>query len=267
MQAMQPCGRNSEICGERSVRSLIPNKNSDWMKRLMQDYAEAVGEAAQKEAEDVEDVEVPPELDRLCRTIIRHAPLEKQKKKRLLRPATVAAAILAVLLVGMIAVQAAGVNLFGVHANWNDDILNVTPEAKDGKALSDRAVSQGSILDTVLEEQGFPLSLGPSEIPAGYTLSELRTSDTEGLKTVYVRYTGKNDISISISQLREQNSYIVEKNTETPEMYTTKSGRTFLLLCNTGRWAGSWSDGGYAVTFWGFETRKQLIQTIDSMED
>lgn len=229
----------------------------------MQDYVQAIGEAAQK---DMDDVEVPPELDRLCEAFIRRAPESKPRKKRLLRPATVAAAILAVLLAGMIAVQAAGVNLFGVRARWNDDILSITPGGKDNGAPSDRPASQGSVLDAVLAEQGFPLSLGPSEIPAGYVLSELKISGTDTLKTVYACYTGKSSLIISISQVQGKDTYLVEKDAETPEMYTTKDGRTFLLLCNTDRWTGSWSDGGYAVTLWGFETREQLIQTIDSME-
>lgn len=241
---------------------MIPDKNSE-MRRLMQDYVQAIGEAAQK---DMDDVEVPPELDRLCKALIRRAPESKPRKKRLLRPATVAAAILAVLLAGMIAVQAAGVNLFGVRARWNDDILNITPGGKDNGAPSDRPASQGSVLDAVLAEQGFPLSLGPSEIPAGYVLSELKISGTDTLKTVYACYTGKSSLIISISQVQGKDTYLVEKDAETPEMYTTKDGRTFLLLCNTDRWTGSWSDGGYAVTLWGFETREQLIQTIDSME-
>ena len=246
------------------MKSLIPNKNSEWMQRMMLTYAQTVGEAALDDTDNA--AEVPTELDQLCKALIRYAPEKKPRKKRMLRPAALAAAVLAVLLAGMIAVQAAGVNLFGVRARWNDDILNITPDGKDNGAPSDRPASQGSVLDAVLAEQGFPLSLGPSEIPAGYVLSELKISGTDTLKTVYACYTGKSSLIISISQVQGKDTYLVEKDAETPEMYTTKDGRTFLLLCNTDRWTGSWSDGGYAVTLWGFETREQLIQTIDSME-
>lgn len=245
---------------------MIPNKNSEWMQRMMLTYAQTVGEAALDDTDNA--AEVPTELDQLCKALIRRAPESKPRKKRLLRPATVAAAILAVLLAGMIAVQAAGVNLFGVRARWNDDILNITPGGKDNGAPSDRPASQGSVLDAVLAEQGFPLSLGPSKIPAGYSLSELKVSDTDDLKNVFACYTGENgSLSVSILQIHGKGNYFVEKDAEAPEMYTTKGGRTFLLMHNVESWTGAWSDGEYVVILGEFETRKQLIQTIDSMEE
>ena len=172
------------------------------MQRMMLTYAQTVGEAALDDTDNA--AEVPTELDQLCKTLIRYAPEKKPRKKRMLRPAALAAAVLAVLLAGMIAVQAAGVNLFGVRARWNDDILNITPDGKDNGAPSDRPASQGSVLDAVLAEQGFPLSLGPSEIPAGYVLSELKISGTDTLKTVYACYTGKSSLIISTHRFREK---------------------------------------------------------------
>ena len=91
------------------------------MQRMMLTYAQTVGEAALDDTDNA--AEVPTELDQLCKTLIRYAPEKKPRKKRMLRPAALAAAVLAVLLAGMIAVQAAGANLFGVRARWNDDIL------------------------------------------------------------------------------------------------------------------------------------------------
>lgn len=245
---------------------MIPNKNSEWMQRMMLTYAQTVGEAALDDTDNA--AEVPTELDQLCKTLIRYAPEKKPRKKRMLRPAALAAAVLAALLVGMIAVQAAGVNLFGVRARWNDDILNITPGGKDNGAPSDRPASQGSVLDAVLAEQGFPLSLGPSEIPAGYSLSELKVSDTDDLKNVFACYTGEDgSLSVSILQIHGKGDYFVEKDAEAPEMYTTKGGRTFLLMHNVESWTGAWSDGEYVVILGEFETRKQLIETIDSMEE
>lgn len=245
---------------------MIPNKNSEWMQRMMLTYAQTVGEAALDDTDNA--AEVPTELDQLCKALIRYAPEKKPRKKRMLRPAALAAAVLAALLVGMIAVQAAGVNLFGVRARWNDDILNITPGGKDNGAPSDRPASQGSVLDAVLTEQDLPLTLGPSKIPAGYSLSELKVSDTDDLKNVFACYTGENgSLSVSILQIHGKGNYFVEKDAEAPEMYTTKGGRTFLLLHNVESWTGAWSDGEYVVILGGFETRKQLIQTIDSMEE
>ena len=245
---------------------MIPNKNSEWMQRMMLTYAQTVGEAALDDTDNA--AEVPTELDQLCKTLIRYAPEKKPRKKRMLRPAALAAAVLAALLVGMIAAQAAGVNLFGVRARWNDDILNITPGGKDNGAPSDRPASQGSVLDVVLTEQDLPLTLGPSKIPAGYSLSELKVSDTDDLKDVSACYTGENgSLSVSILQIHGKGNYFVEKDAEVPEMYTTKGGRTFLLLHNVESGTGAWSDGDYAVTLGGFETREQLIQTIDSMEE
>ena len=245
---------------------MIQNKNSEWMQRMMLTYAQTVGEA---ELDDTNNAaEVPTELDQICKALIRHAPEKKPRKKRMLRPAALAAAVLAALLVGMIAAQAAGVGLVGVRVSWNDDILRLTPDGQENGTLVDREVALGSVLDVVLTEQGLPLTLGPSKIPAGYSLSELKVSDTDDLKDVSACYTGENgSLSVSILQIHGKGNYFVEKDAEAPEMYTTKGGRTFLLLHNVESWTGTWSDGDYVVILGGFETRKQLIQTIDSMEE
>lgn len=244
---------------------MIPNKNSEWMQRMMLTYAQAVGEAALDDTDNA--AEVPTEMDQLCKALIRYAPEKKPRKKRMLRPAALAAAVLAALLVGMIAAQAAGVGLFGVRVSWNDDILRLKDGQENG-TLVDREVALGSVLDVVLTEQDLPLTLGPSKIPAGYSLSELKVSDTDDLKDVSACYTGENgSLSVSILQIHGKGNYFVEKDAEVPEMYTTKGGRTFLLLHNVESWTGAWSDGDYAVTLGGFETREQLIQTIDSMEE
>ena len=236
------------------------------MQRMMLTYAQTVGEA---ELDDTNNAaEVPTELDQICKALIRHAPEKKPRKKRMLRPAALAAAVLAALLVGMIAAQAAGVGLVGVRVSWNDDILRLTPDGQENGTLVDREVALGSVLDVVLTEQGLPLTLGPSKIPAGYSLSELKVSDTDDLKDVSACYTGENgSLSVSILQIHGKGNYFVEKDAEAPEMYTTKGGRTFLLLHNVESWTGTWSDGDYVVILGGFETRKQLIQTIDSMEE
>lgn len=162
----------------------------------------------------------------------------------MLRPATVAAAILAVLLAGMIAVQAAGVNLFGVRARWNDDILNITPGGKDNGAPSDRPASQGSVLDVVLTEQDLPLTLGPSKIPAGYSLSELKVSDTDDLKNVFACYTGENgSLSVSILQIHGKGDYFVER---TPRRRRCTRQRAAAPSCSCTMWKAGRAHGATA---------------------
>ena len=51
---------------------MIPNKNSEWMQRMMLTYAQTVGEAALDDTDNA--AEVPTELDQLCKTLIRYAP-------------------------------------------------------------------------------------------------------------------------------------------------------------------------------------------------
>ena len=47
---------------------MIPNKNSEWMQRMMLTYAQMVGEAALDDTDNA--AEVPTEMDQLCKALI-----------------------------------------------------------------------------------------------------------------------------------------------------------------------------------------------------
>lgn len=245
---------------------MIPDKNSDWLRHMMQDYAQTVGESAQSGASGAE---IPPDLDRFCKKLIRCAPV-KPRKRHPLRPAVLAAAILAVLLAGVIAVQAAGVNLFGTQVEWTDGVLSVLPELEIGRTYADREAVPGSTLDAALTELGLPRILAPSRLPAGYMLRELKITAEEYAQGVYACYAkGADSLFIGISRIDgTTDPFRAEKDAGAPEMYTTRQNRTFMIFSNMGQWTGRWSDGSsYTVSLSGFQTKEMLIQTIDSMEE
>lgn len=240
---------------------------------LMDEYAAELGEQIRREAEEAYaggEIAYPAELDDSIRAMIEKAPepgKERKPGKSALRYALVAA-LTAVLLLGtMIAVQAAGVNVFGTIASWTDSVFrfenDATPSAEEETEAS------LNLIQAALREKGMPVELAPTWLPEGYEISEVEVKELDKATVVnaVAACEGKEQITITI--VKEETTEFADaaqwEKTNTPTHTYTANKRTFYLMENEPGWCGAWTDGEYVVSFFGFDSEEQLKNMINSM--
>ena len=240
---------------------------------LMDEYAERMGKQVREEAEaafERGELELPPEPDAKCRAMISDAPDADKKKKPMravTRYALVAALSVALLFGTLIAVQAAGFDIFGSIATWTDSVFRFHNDYDDKPTDLDESLNNP--IKTALRELGIPEDLSPVWLPDGYEFHDVVASDREdpfGIVAGVAEKAGSPSINIVIKRSNQQEfiSTELEKETTTPILYTTNS-RTFYVFENTGTWTGIWSDSEYSISIYNVSTKEQLISIIDSI--
>ena len=239
----------------------------------MDEYAERMGKQVREEAEaafERGELEMPPELDAKCRALISEAPAAEAKKKPMkaaTRYALVAALSIALLLGTLIAVQAAGIDVFGSIASWTDSVFHF--QTKEDTVAEGQSVESENQIQAALREMGMPVELAPTWFPEGYEIQSVDVSRCDD-PVVYVasilQKKGSPSINIVIkkSDLPEFIGAELEKETGQPIQYSTNS-KTFFLFENTGTWTGVWSDSEYYINISGVSTEEQLILILQSI--
>lgn len=123
---------------------MTPQEDNAVLAQLMDDYAEALGAQTLREYEQAEDgAAVDPALDALCREIIRDSrKVQTSGRRRALKAAGIAAAIVAALFLTLLGVQAAGVDVFGSIASWTGEVFRFGNTEKNELPLIEPPSSQ-----------------------------------------------------------------------------------------------------------------------------
>lgn len=248
------------------------------LELLMDDYAAQLGTQAGEEAQkalEAGELTVPPELDAAVLEMIDAAPEPKPERrpvKMALRYALVAALTVVVLIGTLIAVEAAGIDVFGRVASWSDSVFHFEREPQETtarEAPTGEAVPSENRIQTALRENGLPIELAPTWLPEGYEITEIDVENTDSAPfiDVFVEADGKTPIIIWIMDEGASgfmDHALWEKNNLNAATYYS-NGRTFYLMENERGWTGTWFDGVYMISFIGFEEVEQLKTIIDSM--
>lgn len=240
---------------------------------LMDEYAERMGKQVREEAEaafERGELEMPPELDARCRALISEAPAAEAKKKPMraaMRYALVAALSIILLLGTLIAVQAAGIDVFGSIATWTDSVFHF--QTKDDTVIERQSVESENQIQIALREMGMPVELAPTWFPEGYEIQNVDVSGVDDPILVVQCDIQKDNyplinVIIKKSNQFDFNNTELEKQTDPPMLYTSNS-RVFYIFKNADRWVGCWSDSDYRITISGVSTEDQLVSIIDSI--
>lgn len=237
---------------------------------LMDEYAESMGAEVQAEAEKAfenGEITIPQEVDDACASILAQttkAEHSRKSTKNVIRHLLVAAATVIALLGTLVAVQAAGIDVFGRLASWTDSVFHYSSEEKPVQ-MEEEPFAE---IEAVLRDLNIPTEFAPHRLPDGYVVSSIKQTETDKMKIVGINAEkGERTIRISIEEHLGTN--IVdhvqwEKAAQSVKEYTS-NGRTFYLFENELGWSGTWTDGRYIVSLFGFESMDNLEQTIDSM--
>lgn len=176
--------------------------------------------------------------------------------RHIFKQSFVAAVAIAFILGGMIAVQAAGIDVFGAIGRWTDETFHFTP------------TSQGTIQE-IFAESSIDKSLIPTWIPEGFENSEPTIIDTELSFMVNVEFENNNNQFFSIN-IREYhspdyiNTYLFEKDTNGVTTYSHGT-MTFYILENLDTLTATWSNGILVEQISGNISMDELKAIIDSI--
>lgn len=241
---------------------------------LMDEYAEQMGKQAREEAEAAfarGELEMPPELDAACRDLISEAPVAEAAKKPMktaARYALVAAATIVLLFGTLIAVQAAGIDVFGSIATWTNSVFHFQTTVENVK--EDPSAASKNQIQVALDELGIPDELAPTWFPDGYEIQSVTVNGAEEpvlTVTGLVEKDGCSLITVMIEKSTQSGfirGTIWEKEAQSVELYTA-NGRAFYIFDNTETWAGVWSDSEYCISVSGLSSKDLLKRTLNSI--
>lgn len=237
---------------------------------LMDEYADSMGAEVRAEVEkafETGEISIPQEVDDACASILAQTTNHEHSKKStktLIRHLLVAAATVIVLLGTLVAVQAAGIDVFGRLASWTDSVFHYSSEEKLGQ-IEEEPFAE---IETALSNLGIPVEFAPRRLPAGYTVKSITQSETDEMAfVVIVVENNGRDGQIIIEDYRDigliENA-LWEKNEQAASVFSSND-RDFYLIENEQGWSGTWSDGKYVVSLFSFESIEDLKILIQSI--
>lgn len=231
---------------------------SDWGTAWAQFQAKYRPYADGRSLYDFE--EAPPEPAPL-------SPLaSKPRSARRVRRLAVLAAVLAALLLGGMAAQAAGVDVFRVIAQWTDETFHFIPTTPEGASSSD-------VYDADMEQlRSSPQTAGMEDwFPAwyldGFLPGTLNAYDLNLFYSATVDFLGPDrSYSVTVHQFTRptDNTGTFEKDDTPVETYDHR-GQTFYILSNIDTLTATTYNGEFMVTISGMLTRDEIKAVIDSI--
>ena len=237
---------------------------------LMDEYAESMGAEVRAEAEkafETGEITIPQEVDDACASILAQttkAEHSRKSTKNVIRYLLVAVGTVIALLGTLVVVQAAGVDVFGRLASWTDSVFHYSSEEKPAQ-MEEEPLAE---IKTALNDLGLPTDFAPCRLPEGYSKINIKKSETPDLKIVgIVAEKAGHKIQISIED--HMDTGIIEnaeweKNNQSVQTFSSND-RVFYLIKNKQGWSGTWTDGRYIVSLFGFDSCEDLEYTIQSI--
>lgn len=209
---------------------------------------------------DDEDAPFPAEA--------KQAPAAPSQSRSARRPRrlTLLAAVLAALLLGSIVAQAAGVDVWGVIAQWTDETFRFVSGDSSGASGSgtgqEDTEQSRSLLQAVGMDGMFPTRCLDGFSPGGLDITKLNDS-----VSAHVTYFGEDRIySVVIQHFTQptNNTGSFEKD-DTPVEEYDHNGQTFYILSNIDSLTATSYDGAYMTMIYGVLTREEIKAVIDSI--
>lgn len=198
--------------------------------------------------------------------------------RRVWRTAVAAAAAVGCVFIIMVTAQAAGVDVFGVVAQWTEDVFSfrqVPPDSVVTESVNGATEEDGtgtgrrnfSSLQEALDAYGITAVHEPAWLPDGYVLSKscVEYSDAPYLIILYANYVHNRDyIAIDIMSYEGTPSALIQKENERPEPVEF-GGITFYLVENASSSVIAWYDEEYEYYVRGTLDKDTLWETAISM--
>lgn len=201
------------------------------------------------------------------------APKAKSRKGKsrfwktvLTRVAVVAVAVSLVLTAGSVTASAFGFNFWAWLTTWSQELFGIQdPEGNSG--ISNREIpEQLAELYAAMKEHGFPDELLPTYLPAGYETVEVKCEAHSWFVKANCRLKN-NDAPIMLDYTIYLSNQIMDnaqKDEDGPDIYKVK-GVVHHIMTNVDTYYAVWTVDNVECAIYGVESRKELIDMIDSI--
>ena len=194
------------------------------------------------------------------------------RSHRVVRYGHVAVIAVAILLGGMVSVQAAGIDVFGALGRWTADTFHFetgnldTDTFMNSDKAKDEYVSQ---MRSALESHGISGEYAPTWYPEEYEASSPEYLRNHYSVTVLFPFNSEigNYFNIKISYYIS-GTYLEEhafEKDDTPVEQYRSDGKIFYIFSNLDKITATWSDGVYVETISGDLTTDEVKSIIDSI--
>lgn len=198
-------------------------------------------------------------------------PEEKIRKSSRVRPflryVAVVAACIAIIFGAMITVQAMGIDVFGVLAEWTDSTFQFLIE--DNRYTETSSPTNGNLCEA-LTQLDIPTNLAPTHIPSNFGLIAVNPFTTMyhiGIQAIYRDPGSNKQLVLEITEhlnVASLSDIVYEKSPGQPQ-HLSKCGMDFYLFENSGTWIATWSDARYDITISVPDSKETTIAIIDSI--
>ncbi len=187
-------------------------------------------------------------------------PARKVRRLRPLRYGVLVAVFVAVF--GLFVVQASGVNVFQVLANWTNETFGLSFPDYVASTTVERNDAYAE-LQTALDEHGITAQLVPKYLPEGYEAVELLVMEKGPLFAAHYQ-KGNELISIRIRATSYESSAVLEKDSDAPDVYDV-GGIEHHIMTNKGKYSAVWVNAGYECEILNVSSEEDLYDIIDSI--
>lgn len=203
---------------------------------------------------------------------LKDAPAEKvhirKKQNNLLRRSCIAAAMVALILITSLSVNAVRGDFWADLAKWTQKIFHIGAEHQISmeEPYSDDSDAFQSLRET-LEKRKIPTDMIPTWIPEEYVFEKIDIIESPQSTMVNALYKSNYDkvIAIQIKDYKEKNVQQIEKGDDFFEIYHTNDNKVYIFN-NTSRYSACWINGNIEYWIQSDVTLEELHQILDSVK-
>lgn len=197
--------------------------------------------------------------------------LSPKPVKRISLSRYIAVAVITILVVGLLATQAFGLNLWHTIAKWTNDTFGFLYEttetsSDDAEEVAYSNLEQSDIcseLQAAMLSDGIDTAVVPTYLPEGFMQTEFYQGNNP-LSYTAVYEHGGDTIVIQIVKTTNQMGREFQKEAEQPEVYV-QNGIKHYIMENTGTYLAVWTDDGLECSITGVPTLDEMYKMIDSI--
>lgn len=183
----------------------------------------------------------------------------KRRLRGVLRVCIIAAALLAILILGSLTAYAMGYNVWDAMAQWTEDTFSFMAPQEDVVYSEDDDPRE------FLRDYGITEDILPNWLPDGYQYAGSQISDTPTRVTLYVSFiNGEDKIKITISMLSTTSTYTFEKNKEDATIYEA-NGIEYYIMQNFDITNVMWTTANSECSISGRFSMEEAQNMIDSI--
>lgn len=270
----------------KSRQQLIQEYEDAKLALLLDEYAEIYGKvSADLYEKDVADGKViavsEQDQETQLNEILRRAEADERKEARkgthfkgAVRKITTVAAAIAIVILMMVSVQAAGIDVFGAIGKWTNSLFHFESqsgmmESGQNNNVKDQGLPPKGEIRKTMVLYGFPVDLAPAWLPDDYSIKTIdfpENSDYRGV-SFYLESTTGDWLMIQIDIATTANGFVsawIEKDEEAVESILSQN-RQFYLFQNDSIWTGSYQSESHRITIVDSRGKDDLIQIIQSL--